>query len=251
MKTLGLAFFYLSIFSALLPLVVGFKRRSSLLWTYVLASFSCDILMYVLRWWMHASHLWVGNVFVSLEVLILTAYYGRQLKVKPTVYYTAAITLCMLFCIHTLALPGGYNDFNSFGYSIINFILILYVIAGFYTILKDSNLIHLERSAFFWVNTAFLIYASGNFLLFLFNKYLQQNDDLLFIILWSVSFKLLNIIKNIILAVALSKKTSDIEPSYINRNRNSRNAGIGTRGHRLRGDVPKKGDQSSGGAGAH
>lgn len=100
------------------------------------------------------------------------------------------------------------------GGSFFAFTYILYSILGFYAILKEQKIIYLERSWFFWLNVAIIIYASGAFLLFLFKSDLVRINEKFYLKLWNNIFLILNTVKNLLLAVALYyyPKRKDHEP---------------------------------------
>jgi hypothetical protein len=93
-------------------------------------------------------------------------------------------------------------SFNLMAASVAHFFYIILCITGFYSLLQKQEFVYLEKSWFFWLNTALTIYASGNFLLFLFMDYLNTLDRPLFLKIWNIFF-LLNITKNLLIAVAL------------------------------------------------
>ncbi|RYD56594.1 MAG: hypothetical protein EOP56_11115 [Sphingobacteriales bacterium] len=198
---------FLSIFSPLLALVAGYRRRFTLLWYYALAGLFFDLLLLVLKRGLEVNHLWAANLFVLTEFLLLTFYYREQLF-KNRALFSSLVFLGSAFFITTTALKSIFA-FNAIGASVFFLAYIIYGILGLYKMLQAQDELFLERSSFFWVNVALIIYASGNFLLFLFMDYLRQHDDKMLLMLWASTFQVLNIIKNMLLGIALSKKAQN------------------------------------------
>lgn len=198
-------FVIISILSPLFPLIAGFRRRFTLLWLYVLTGFSFDLLITLIRRVLHWPHYLAANLFVLAEFLLVSFIYKDKIFKKPALFYSFTGLLSLFFIATTY--EKAVADFNTFGSSFFSFSYIIYGIAGLYTLLQEQKVVFLEKSSFFWVNVAFIIYASGNFLLFLFRYYLQENDLELYKLLWSTFFLSLNVVKNILLGIALSKKT--------------------------------------------
>lgn len=197
---------FLSILSPLIPIVAGIRQRYTLLWYYALAGLFFDLLLLLLKRGLEVNHLWAGNLFVLLEFLLVSLYYRDKIFRSRLLATFVIVAGSVFFTSSTLA--GSIYSFNPFGASVFFLTYIIYGILGLYKMLQAQNELFLERSSFFWVNVAFIIYASGNFLLFLFMDYLRQHDDKTLLMLWATTFQVLNIIKNVLLAVALSKKTS-------------------------------------------
>lgn len=195
---------FLSIFSPLIALAAGYRQRFTLLWYYVLAGLFFDLLLPLLKRGLEVNHFWAGNLFVLLEFLMIAFYYRGKIFRNKLLFGGVAVAGSIFFISSTIT--KSVFVFNAFGASVFFFTYIIFGIIGLYRMLQAQNELFLERSSFFWVNVAFIIYASGNFLLFLFMDYLRQHDDKILLMLWATTFQILNIIKNILLGVALSKK---------------------------------------------
>ena len=200
-------FTLLSILSPLLPLYAGFRERFSILWNYVLISLLSDLIIsIVLKRALHTNTGLASNLFVVLEFLFITIYYHRQVFRKNLFYFVAAIPL-LIFLVNTYL--RSFMEFNFFGASILLFTYILYGLAGFFYLLRTQKQPLLEKSRFFWVNVAFIVYPSGSFLIMLFKDYLKATDEHLMKNLWIYLFPVLNISKNVLLAVAFTKEREE------------------------------------------
>ncbi len=194
-----------------MPLITGIKERKSLLWLYALVGFSFDIVSTIARNYTvfpnKALVLTLAeNIFLVTEFLLIAFYYRDRIFKKKQLFYTA---ISILIAIYTLSVFIKSNHaFNFIGGTLFDFTCIIFAVAGFYSLLKRQEIIFLDKSKFFWVNVAFLVYCSGNFLVFLFSEYLIQKDKELSIKLW-IFHNILNIIFSILIAISFSKRNAD------------------------------------------
>jgi hypothetical protein len=85
----------------------------------------------------------------------------------------------LFFVGSTFYFFDSFYEFNTYAYSLLHAIVIVFTTIGFYKIFKAEALIFIEKSAFFWLNSAFLIYASGSIIVTIFSKYLiDRNPEL-------------------------------------------------------------------------
>ncbi len=198
---------YASVLSAIIPIIVGIRKRNSLLWTYVAIAFLADVLQLILKRGLHLPHHPVANVFILTEFLLISYIYKDEIFKNVKIFYGLVVLLSSVFVIGVFAQEETIFKMNTTGASFFYFTYIIYAIAGFFMILKKQQVLFIERSSFFWMNVALLLYASGNVLTLLFHNNL---DEKFFLFLWHIFFRVLNISKNVILAVALSRKTSKL-----------------------------------------
>lgn len=196
-----LTLLYLSILSPLIPLLSGIKKRLSLLWLYPLVGLIFDLLVFYFKRVAHVNHSIAGNLFILTEFWLISLLYRQKIFASKVAFIILTTTLSSGF-IGTLFIRT-ISDFNIIGTSIFSLTYITYGIFGFYNLLKNQEEVYLERSSFFWLNTGLTIYASGNLLLFLFMDYLFKINRELFLSAWFSIFQILNITKNILIAVAL------------------------------------------------
>lgn len=191
----------LSILSALIPLVIGIKKRYSLLWLYPLAGFIFDVLISFMQRVLHLKSRGLGNIYILLEFLILSFIYRKKIFKNDRLFWVFTGCLGGFFVVHTIS--RDVLKLNKVGGGVLLLAFIFYGIWGLYTILKEQKEIYLERSWFFWLNIALIIYASGSFLIMLFRDYIAAVDYELYKQLWNNVFLLLNIIKNILLGISI------------------------------------------------
>lgn len=204
MINLQIVFLLVSVCSALIPLWAGRKNKRSLLWLYVATGLFFDLLINVNKRVFDVNYFWLANIFILCEFLYISFAYRPVLFNKQVIFYTVILSGSLFFITGT-AMQSIWK-FNTSGASLFYFIYIVYSVAGLYKLLVEQKFLFLEKSGIFWMHCAFLIYGSGNFLLFLFSDYLMAANNELFRTLWSTFFLIINTTLNLLLAVALSRK---------------------------------------------
>lgn len=194
----------ISILSPLVALIVGNKEKKSLLWCFAATGLFFDLLINFTKRVLHYNSYWEGNLYVLIEFVLISFIYKPIIFKKANLFYPTVIGLAASFIIGTLY--SGFWKFNTTGVSIFYFTYIIYGILGMYRLLFEQKYLFLGKERMFWVNCAFLIFGSCNFLLFLFTDYLMTTNSSLFKILWTSFFLMVNTTLNILLAIALSKK---------------------------------------------
>lgn len=199
--------YYLSILSPL-PAIIIAGRRRSVLWYYVLMSFLSDITSYILGIY-KLPHAVVSNTFMLAEFVLLTAYFKRALLGdKYRNQYIAIVGLLSLwFIINSFSrINDSASDADGMNYFFTSFFYILYLLLSlfsFYKIMKSERLVNLAHSSLFIISVAILLYASGSYMLFLFKPYLERINLEMMRRFWFYLFLPLNILKNILIAIAL------------------------------------------------
>lgn len=203
LSSIKILFVFLSIISPIFPISIGINKRTNLVWWYVLVDFSFDLLTSTSKHFFSEKIFWISNLFILIEFLFISFIYKKLIFKNQLLFYIITLILSLVFIISTL---GNYqNDLNGIGASIFYAVYILFVGISLYNLLQKQDYEKILDNSVFWVNAAFLFYASGNFLLFLFKDYLRQHENHIFSLLWSFSFLSLNILRNIFLAISLYK----------------------------------------------
>ncbi len=121
-----------------------------------------------------------------------------------------------MLIIWAFVASGIYLDPFSFhhqGASVLYLVYMILAMLGLYDLIRSPREFYLEKSWFFWFVAGILIYGAGSFLLFLFRAYLLEHAAELFYLTWHTVFQVVNIIKNIMIGLALSQyKTLRREP---------------------------------------
>lgn len=193
--------------SPLLPLIIGIKKKLTLLWIYILTGFTFDCLMMFLKRVMNYKIYPLGNLFVIIELILIYHIYKPKLFRNKALFFIILIGLELFFITTTIS--NSIYDFNALGASVLLVSYIILSVAGFFKILQNEQILFIERSSFFWFNSAILIYSAANLLVFLFKDYLVEYDNEFFIQLWTNFFRVISIVKSILFAFALSPKTTE------------------------------------------
>lgn len=194
-----------SILSPFFPLIYGWRRRFSILWWYAFASLSADLVTSLFKRVLHRNFEWQGNIFALIEFTLIAFYYRHKIWKADSRFYIFWICGLLFFLGYT-SLGHYWFSFNGIAISVFLLSYMSLGVLGFYTLIKEQQTIFIEQSSFFWANVAIFIYASGTFFLFLLADRLKKNDLNSLVLLWRTVFLSLNILKNILLGIALSKK---------------------------------------------
>jgi hypothetical protein len=155
---------------------------------------------------LHRNFEWQGNVFALIEFTLIAFYYRHKILKSNNRFYIFWTTGLVFFLAYT-SFSHHWFSFNGLAISVLLLSYMSLGILGFYTLIKEQKTMFIEQSSFFWANVAIFIYASGTFFLFLLADRLKKNDMNSLMLLWSTVFLSLNILKNGLLGIALSKKT--------------------------------------------
>lgn len=204
--------YYLSICSPLLPvLMVHARKKNTLLWFYALAGFSFDLVSFLIRYYDGRNNRTTNlslaeNLFMIFEFLLISLYYRGKVFRQSRLYPFVILTLILLYALCNWS---HYNVmFNFVGGTLFDFACIVFAIMGFHTLLKKRKVVFLDKSSFFWINVAVLIYCTGNFLIFLFAGYLQEKDKAFLTNLW-IFHNVLNIIFSVLIAISFLKRNTE------------------------------------------
>jgi len=196
---------YLSIGSVLIPLtiaVIHWKKMAAelkpLCWI-LLVSLTCDMLSFLLIE-LKLNTLLVVNIYLFAQFSFLIWLFKIQLKRKYVLNFT--YLFFVIFFIVNICFFQGPWVFNSFSNVVACLILICLTLYYFSRLLNDLPTFYIYQLPMLWISFAVLLYYAGNFFLFLISNYLVLKAEESHRMLW-ILHNLLNIIKNILFAVAL------------------------------------------------
>jgi hypothetical protein len=147
----------------------------------------------------------VSNLFTVIECTLLTYIYFLKFETKKaryiiTIFYIVFLALSIIFFV----LRGGYNRYDNIISTFESCFFIALSFAFFYKEMCELSIPRLSEYYFFWLNSAFLIYFSMAFFLFLFNCYLEKCDISIVRLLYSLHL-LTNIVTNILVSLGVWK----------------------------------------------
>ncbi|HEY9179041.1 MAG TPA: hypothetical protein VIN07_15215 [Flavipsychrobacter sp.] len=193
-----------SIFSHLLPLIIGKRQNNALLWIYILTGFCFELVLTSFKRLIQIEgfdyHI-IGNIYFITEFILIAFYYYARIFKSKVVFTWLLLSLLALYAVTFY----GNTVVSGKGEGLFIVAFMVFSIIGLYRQLKNVTTKKIEQSQFFWVNTGFLLYAAGSLPIFItVDTLLQINQDTLYK-LW-IFRNVLNIIKNIIFAKALTLK---------------------------------------------
>lgn len=196
----------LSALSPLIPVISGSRKGHKLLILYAWLSMAADLSTMFWKRVVHFPNSVSGNVFALAEFVILIFFYKHKVFLRNTLCAFILAGGILAFLAST-TFYGGWSKLNRPGICVFLVVYLCFSLYGFYAILRQQKILFLEKSSFFWANVAILIYASGAFFLFLSTSHIRSSEDRIALTqLWGTLFLALNILKNILLGIALSKK---------------------------------------------
>lgn len=194
--------YLLALLSPLFVILLGFKQRFTLLWWYAIAGLIIDNLGHFLKS-AKIEHHWAGNIFLLAECILVSFYYRKIIFRNQIIFWIVVLSTTLFFITHTIYY--SMRDMNMQAASLLYLIYMGFGIAGFYKLLHQPEIIYLGKSSFFIINAAFFIYASANFLLYLFGTYLRKNDFEFLVSIWGSFFMTINILHYFVIGIGLSK----------------------------------------------
>lgn len=198
----------ISTLAPLFPLIVGcIRRQGGIIWWYCLISLVTDLATYYIRWELHLATSLPGNIFALAEFCCILFFYKNKVFHRDTLFYSVLLCGCLFFLAST-TFDTGWLKLNRMGISVFLISYILLGLIGFYTLIKEMRVTFVEQSSFFWTNTAIFLFAAGAFFMFLAtaNIKITAHDREALAKLWATLFQCINILKNILLGIALMKK---------------------------------------------
>src|ERR1043166_926202 len=122
--------YIVSIASPLFPLIVGFRKRWSILWWYALLCIVAELLTSSTKHFTQYDPKIFANPFLLLEYILLSVAYRKTVLHDNGMFYFVVPGLICIFLFHTMR--GGFKEFNLVGASVFFFAYILYSLFGFY-----------------------------------------------------------------------------------------------------------------------
>ena len=113
-----------------------------------------------------------GNVYAMIELPLVVLLYRRFVGWKNK--NAISLLIIMPFVLFGLfnILKNGIHHINSYTLFLASICVIIISIAYFYVLIQELPTESITKLPMFWINTAFLIYHSGNFFLYLSADYL-------------------------------------------------------------------------------
>lgn len=199
----------IAIFSCLIPLIIGFRKRE-LLWWLALASFISDLSsLILLQNKVYQYTYLISTLYMYIDIVLVTTYFYKNgvlgIKNNYIVILLALLVSATLINLSTVK----FQKFDTKGLAVVLIVYIIFSLIGYAEILRKRSDIPLGKQPFFWGNTAIFIFACNTFFIFLMSESGYRSDKVSFLIIWMVGILLTNTIKNILIAISLAKSNHE------------------------------------------
>lgn len=199
-----------SAYSILLPILIllirvkGLGRHKKLIGALVLVRALTELLSNYIGKILERPNLPLLHIYTFIEFGLLAYIIGSTLhpiiRSKQLHWMVGAFTIVAIL---NGWIGEGFFHFNAYIRALEGLILISLALLYFYKLLKDLKIQRIEREPVFWVSLGVLLYFSGSLFLFLISNVLNQEaTKTLSMTIWGIH-SFLNIMLNIILAIAL------------------------------------------------
>lgn len=151
------------------------------------------------------NNLYSFHIFTVIEFSLMTLFY--VLFFKP--YYKRSYWMIGLIPLFLIAAVidyriNGPNEMNNFSVSVEAIVLSFIALLAFFFVMRRMIYDKLLDTSFFWINTAVLLYFSGNLLFFISSNYLHANEQANYLAMWTIH-SFMNIFYNILISVGFWK----------------------------------------------
>lgn len=132
------------------------------------------------------NNLWLLHLYTPLEFACIVWFYGMVLRgfIKKTVFVWLGVGFAALSALNSAFLQDP-KMFNTYARSFEGLLVIVLCLAWCYKTLTEMKIRHLQQDPVFWVNTGFLLYFSGNVLLFAVSNYIVDINRALNLYIWA------------------------------------------------------------------
>lgn len=150
--------------------------------TYVLAELTGNNLPIL-----HLYTILEFNIIALFYFSFFGYFYNRKLVPSLMIFFTGFAIINSLF-IQKL------TEFNTYARSLESIILVVLSILCFYKILVELNTKNLTKLPIFWINTGFLLYFAGNFVLFILSNVILKENKAFNYMSWGLHSCLLTLL---------------------------------------------------------
>jgi hypothetical protein len=193
---------YISIFSVIIPLLVGlflFPKYNTEAKLMLLLLVLASLPQFGAQFIVNKNNLWaLYNLFIGCEAAIWALLFYFSIKKNSRWLILVFSSMFFSLYFYLVIIEGIANRFFSEMVCLSNLIQVLWVSIYFYQIYKSEDLFKIELKSMFWFCMAILIYAPCTYFLFAFNHFIRNNASLNY--LWSIH-GILNTVYYLLIAV--------------------------------------------------
>jgi hypothetical protein len=203
---------YFSSFITILPFIIAYFRKTyltkeqKLLWALIAISILTEIIGNISVFCFNSkNNILLFNLYTIIETILISTYYYF---IIPNRYWKSLIfIISVLISTYSISqlLPTKVTSLNSISLTTESLMIVVFSILTFHNILKYPKYLNLLSAPIFWINSAFLLFFSGNLFLHLFSQYLQEHGLAAFYELWALWHSLLNILFYTLISIGFWK----------------------------------------------
>jgi hypothetical protein len=151
------------------------------------------------------NNLYLLHLYTPLEFACILWFYSILLRgfIPQKVFLYLAFGFVTFSALNSLFIQD-LKTFNTYARSLEGVLVIVLSLLWFYQTLIEMKIKKLEEEPVFWVNAGFLLYFSGNVLLFAFSNYIMNINNSLNSYIWAFH-ALFSILVYLLIAVGLWK----------------------------------------------
>ncbi len=151
------------------------------------------------------NNMYIYHCFTIVEFTLISLFYSFFFQ-----QYFTPLLINLLIPVFLLAAyidykVNGLESMDNYSTSIESIVFIFYSLSFFYYALKNLIFENLLATPVFWINTAILLYFSGNLILFIFSNYMGRIDPIKYGVLWVVIHSFFNMLYSILLSIGFWK----------------------------------------------
>ncbi len=132
------------------------------------------------------NNLWLLHLYTPLEFICILWFYSLVLVslAKRKWFVWLGLGFAVLSALNTAFLQPALT-FNTYARSLEGILVIILCLSWCYQTLTEMKIRALQQDPVFWTNTGFLLYFSGNVLLFAFSNYILNINHALNQYIWA------------------------------------------------------------------
>jgi hypothetical protein len=118
----------------------------------------------------HQNNMWIFHIYTLLEVVFAALIYHDILNDWKRKLVIALLIVFLVFSLLNIIFFERLEEFNTNQRFLGGITIIIYSLIYFVQIFKEANIDRIERHAYFWLNSSYLIYFAGTLFLFILTK---------------------------------------------------------------------------------
>ncbi len=206
----------ISAVSTLIPFVTAFIRKNNLskelkiLWFLIICSIITEIAGLILAFVYIVNNAHIFNIYVIIETLLISSFY--YFVIQNRIWKLICIFLAIMFSVFAIIqlFLNPVKTLNNLTLTTESLMVIIFSVITFHYLIKYPKYKNILSTPIFWINSAFLLYFSGNLFLHLFSHFLTEYAQKAFLELWGFH-SVFNIIFYTLISIGFWKtKTSQI-----------------------------------------